>query len=78
MTNSDVLSEQELKKLFNCKRRGDLQRILKQANIPFIRGVRGTVTTTVQAINTGLGVPLRNAPYEQEQGHNEIEFIVDE
>ncbi|MEE8128202.1 hypothetical protein [Candidatus Vondammii sp. HM_W22] len=67
--NIALVTEADLMVWMNCKRRADLEKNLRAQGIPVLYGAGGTVCTTINAVNTAMGVG-------NDDNHSEdIEFV---
>jgi hypothetical protein len=68
MSESPLITFEQLKDATKCKTKASLEKILRAQKVPFLYGDNGTVFTTRDAVNAAMGL----LPMQQEA--KEIEF----
>ena len=68
MSDGQLVTSEDLKKVTGYTRIGDIERWLQQENIPFFRGKRGKIFTTIEKLNEALS-PGESQPETIEFSH---------
>ena len=70
---SNLVDSDELSRATGYERPGDIEKCLRKNGVPVLYGKNGKIFTTVDAVNTALGITAATA--KDSKNEKEIEFL---